>query len=115
MKIQTGKATQVLLEESARANPDNIKKSWELKIEQLGELCDASSRTHLAAFATAALAKATDIEVDVHSLKRGQQGPRAYSARSLAKDVVAKQAPLLGIDIGVSGAEPLNNQPYFRE
>src|SRR6185312_9063721 len=38
----------------------------------------------------------------------------AYSARTLCHSVLVPLAAELGVNIGVSGREPLNNQPYFR-
>ncbi len=69
----------------------------------------------MAALGTALLAKATHIDVDVLSLKTDVAPPneRAYSARSLCKDVLAAHAPRLEIDLGVTGREPLNNSPFY--
>jgi hypothetical protein len=48
-------------------------------------------------------------------LKVGQGAPGAYSARNLCKEVLAAHAPRLEIDLGVTGREPLNNQPFIAE
>lgn len=40
--------------------------------------------------------------------------PHAYSARSLCHGVLVPVSAELNFDIGVTGREPLNNQPYFR-
>jgi len=62
----------------------------------------------------ALLAKSTDVNVDVFSLKVGKEkDPRAYSARTLAQKVLAAEANKIGIDLGATGPEPLNNQPFF--
>ena len=66
----------------------------------------------VAALGTAILAKCVSPRVDVFSLK-ASTGDRGYSARSLCKDVLAPNARELDINLGVSGPEPLNNQPYF--
>jgi hypothetical protein len=50
----------------------------------------------------------------VWAVKVGKDKGSAYSARSLAKDVLARNAPALGVSLGVTGREPLNNQPYFQ-
>lgn len=41
-------------------------------------------------------------------------GPHGYSARGLCHAVLVPNAPELDISLGVTGREPLNNQPYFR-
>jgi hypothetical protein len=64
---------------------------------------------------TALLAKATDLRIDPFALKSGLATPGAYSARSLCQHVLAANAIRLGIDLGVTGREPLNNQPFFAE
>ncbi len=44
-------------------------------------------------------------------MRAGTEG--AYSARSLAKDVLVPVAREMRVHLGVTGREPLNNQPYF--
>jgi hypothetical protein len=41
-------------------------------------------------------------------------GSNSYSARGLCHTVLVPNAPELDISLGVTGREPLNNQPYFR-
>lgn len=115
MKIDPDIAKAILFEEAVKAGIDPGSASWAARFEELDRLCGKIARTHIAALGTALLAKAVDVNVDVYSLKRTRNGPRAYVARALAKDVLAAHAPQLEIDIGVYGREPLNNQPYFRE
>jgi hypothetical protein len=68
----------------------------------------------IAMLGTALLAKATNPRVDVFSLQVGEnKDSNTYSARALCKEVLAANANRLGIDLGVSGREPLNNQPFF--
>lgn len=68
----------------------------------------------IAMLGTALLAKATRLEIDPFSLKVGEdKNDNTYSARALCKEVLAAEAPRLGIDLGVTGREPLNNQPFF--
>lgn len=78
------------------------------------ELAETSNRTFIAAIGTALLARATDLQVDPRALKVKGGAAGSYSARSLAKDVLAPEAMILGVDLGVYGREPLNNQPFFR-
>ena len=68
----------------------------------------------MAFLGTAILAKATSLDVDVYSVKAGAHTAGAYSARGLGHGVLVPNALQIGIDLGVSGREPLNNQPYFR-
>ncbi len=48
--------------------------------------------------------------------KRGieEVGQLLKTARGLAHGVLVPHAPHLDINLGVTGREPLNNQPYFR-
>lgn len=52
--------------------------------------------------------------MDVFAVKVGAEGEGAYSARGLGHGVLVPLAAELGINLGVTGREPLNNQPYFR-
>ena len=62
------------------------------------------------------IAKAVRLDVDLFAIKPRHAGdnPRAFSARTLCHGVLVPLAADLGISIGVTGREPLNNQPYFR-
>ncbi len=77
------------------------------------EIAGSDYITLTPAFGTALLAKATDRRVDALSLKV-ESGPDAYSARSLAHGVLVPAAFEYGFDLRTTGAEPLNNQPFFR-
>lgn len=87
---------------------------WEDLISSFSRTCEATSRTHIAFLGTAILAKATHLEVDVFAVKAKAATSGAYSARGLGHGVLVPLAPKIGIDLGVTGREPLNNQPYFR-
>ncbi len=91
--------------------------AWAAKIEKLSQLCEEGvSKTHIAFLGTAILAKGTDRRADLFAIKpdHAPGNDRAYSARSLCHGVLVPLAAELGINIGVTGREPLNNQPYFR-
>ena len=62
------------------------------------------------------LAKAMDRRVDLFAIKpeHARDNPNAFSARTLCHTVLVPLSAELGISIGVTGREPLNNQPYFR-
>jgi len=93
-----------LSEQSSRLPPE-----W---IERSRCISQAASGTFVPVLGTALLAKATDPRVDPTTLK-SRASDRAYSARGLAKDVLAKCCKQAGIDLGTGGDEPLNNQPFL--
>jgi hypothetical protein len=113
--MDNAKALRVLEKEAGLAIEAPLPEGheWIKHVRKLGDL-SVGPKTHIAMLGTALLAKATDPTVDVFALKVGAGTKGAYSARALAKDVLAANAPRLKIDLGVSGREPLNNQPYFR-
>src|SRR5437879_199656 len=116
MVIDTAEALKVLEEQARLALEEPLPdhNEWIDRTRRLSALCEHGPRTHIAMLGTALLAKATEPRIDVFALKTSAGTPGAYSARALAKDVLAANAPRLGIHLGVSGREPLNNQPYFR-
>lgn len=114
MQINKDKAKAILEEESVKAkNAEDLAPEWLDITQRLDSACDGNNLTFIAFLGTALLAKATNIEVDPTSLKAKLSTPGAYSARSLAQHVLTAHAPRLGINLGVKGREPLNNQPFF--
>lgn len=96
---------------------EQVYSAWAERIQKLSELCAAGgAKTHIAFVGTALIAKAVCSEVDLKAIKpKHAAGNRnAFSARSLCHGVLVPLAVELGIDIGATGREPLNNQPYFR-
>jgi hypothetical protein len=117
MTIAADEAARVLRAEAEGASNMYVDPAWAEKIERLSALCEqGSSSTHIAFLGTSILAKAVDPNVDLFAIKPTHAGDNvnAYSARSLCHSVLVPLAAELGIHIGVSGREPLNNQPYFR-
>lgn len=117
MKINH-KVAEVLLREEA-GNLDLLPPDhrWERKVEQLSQFCEQGEvRTHIAFFGTVLLAKAVNLSADLIAIKpdHAPDNPRAFSARSLCHGVLVPLAAELNFSLGVSGREPLNNQPYFR-
>lgn len=115
VRIDIAAARRVLREEAQSQAP--VPDEWTDIVRTLSEACEArpgTPKTHIAMLGTALLAKSTEASVDVFALKVSAETPGAYSARNLAKEALAALAPSLAIDLGVSGREPLNNQPYFR-
>jgi len=108
-------AKRVLFEEAAaEARGATVPESWQQAIEGFSQACDDSSKTHIAFLGTALLAKATSLQADAFAVKARAPTAGAYSARGLGHGVLVPNALLLGIHLGVTGREPLNNQPYFR-
>ena len=102
---------------AAAAEPDQVDPIWFDRVRTLSRLCEEGvSRTHIAFLGTAMIAKSLRSDVDLFAIKpkHSPDNPRAYSARSLCHGVLVPLAPELGVNIGVTGREPLNNQPYFR-
>lgn len=113
MQIDKDRALRILKEEveaSYREPPDE---EWARLVKALGEACGGQNLTFIAMLGTALLAKATNLKADPFALKAGLDSPGAYSARALCQYVLAAHAPQLDIDLGVTGREPLNNQPFF--
>ena len=110
-------ATTLFLKQAERAFAGDFDASWSSKIERLSNLCEvANVRTHVAFLGTAILAKSLNAEVDLNTVKptHARNSERSYPARTLAEKVLVPCANKIGIHLGVTGREPLNNQPYFR-
>jgi len=120
MAISKETAEAVLLEEAARASAGEVDARWIAEVERLSRACEKAPKTHIAYLGTAMLAKAVDLGVDVLAVKAKSPipgeppPPGAFSARTLCHGVLVPHAIELGINLGVTGREPLNNQPYFR-
>ncbi|MFC1832515.1 restriction endonuclease, SacI family [Thermodesulfobacteriota bacterium] len=114
MKINTDDAKAILLEESELASNGRIDQHWKELFKKFSQICESTSKTHIAFLGTALLAKTVRLDCDALSVKAGDDSPGAYSARSLGHGVLVPLAPKLDINLGVTGREPLNNQPYFR-
>jgi hypothetical protein len=113
-QVDQGRALRILNEEVAASHTGPVDAEWESIARHLSTVCKGGSRTFIAFLGTALLAKATNLRIDPFAVKVRAGTPGAYSARALAQHVLAAHAPRLGIDIGVTGREPLNNQPFFR-
>jgi hypothetical protein len=62
------------------------------------------------------LPKSVNRKADLYAIKptHAADNENAFSARTLCHSVIVPVAAELGISLGVTGREPLNNQPYFR-
>ena len=117
LRINKQAAISLFREEATQATSGSVNPDWVEKIEQLSQLCEEGvSKTHIAFLGTAILAKAMASEADLFAIKpeHAKGNPNAFSARTLCHGVIVPLAAELGINIGVTGREPLNNRPYFR-
>src|ERR1700731_1250117 len=117
MKISKERAEETLREAFESKEQSAAIDRWAAEVERLSAVCEGAAKTHIAFLGTALLAKAVDLGVDAFAVKsvsldKSEQAG-AYSARGLAHGVLVPFATEFGIDLGVSGREPLNNQPYF--
>ncbi|CAN7660625.1 restriction endonuclease, SacI family [Phenylobacterium sp. LjRoot225] len=106
-------ARAMLYEEAAKAAAGYVEQTWVAPIEAISEAAEHANRTHIAFLGTAILAKCVNTAIDVFAVKE-EASSTAYSARGLCHQVLVPNAPELDINLGVTGREPLNNQPYFR-
>lgn len=117
MRIDKSRAADIVRRAATQGQAPAPDRSWSQKVERLSQLCaDGVSSTHIAFLGTAMLAKAVSREADLFAIKprHARDNPNAFSARSLCHTVLVPLAAELGFSIGVTGREPLNNQPYFR-
>lgn len=117
MRIDKDEASALVRHEATLANNGPVDAAWTAKIEKLSKLCEEGvSKTHIAFLGTEIIAKAMDRKVDLYAIKpeHAKENPNAFSARTLCHGVLVPLAAELGINLGVTGREPLNNQPYFR-
>jgi SacI restriction endonuclease len=114
VEINKQEATSVLIAEAKAAVEGPIDPDWRKAIEEFSHICDDTTLTHIAFLGTAILAKSTNLAADVWCVKARSSKPGAYSARGLGHGVLVKNAPVLDINLGVTGREPLNNQPYLQ-
>ncbi len=117
MNIDKEVAEAVLRRAAEAAAGDAVDRAWVDRMEIFSRLCeDGASKTHVAFLGTALVAKAVDRRADLYAIKpaHANGNPNAFSARTLAHGVLVPLAAELGFSIGVTGREPLNNQPYFR-
>ncbi len=119
IKFNKGEASEYLMRLVTEVRDDATSTEWIEYISELSKLCDeGNASTHIAFIGVELLAKSLDPDVDLYFIKptKAPQDKEAhsYSARSLCHGVLVPLATEYDIDLGVSGAEPLNNQPYFR-
>jgi hypothetical protein len=117
VKLDKARAAAIIREQADRLAADKGDPAWVTKVERLSQLCEEGvSKTHIAFLGTAMLAKALDLRADLFAIKptHAKDNKHAFSARTLCHSVLVPLAAEFGISLGVTGREPLNNQPYFR-
>ena len=117
VSFNQSKARALMRRVATEAEPDQVDPVWFARVKALSRLCEEGvSKTHIAFLGTAMIAKSLRSDVDLFAVKpqHALDNPRAYSARTLCHGVLVPLALELGVNIGVTGREPLNNQPYFR-
>ena len=117
LRIDKGRAAFLVRAATAEAKQGRADPAWVEKVEKLSQLCEGGApKTHIAFLGTAMIAKATHPDADLFAIKptHARGNPNAFSARTLCHSILVPLAAELGFSIGVTGREPLNNQPYFR-
>lgn len=117
MKIDKRVAEAILREEASMAATGPVDPGWAAKVERVSKMCEAGApETHVAFLGTSMLARAVSATADLFHIKPTlyKDKPDAYSARTLSEKVLVPLSAELVFSIGVSGKQPLNNQPYFR-
>ena len=88
---------------------------WIARVERFSDLCErVGYRTSIAVLGNSMLAKAANPRVDVFSLKASADHPGAFDARRSAERVLVPASQRSAFHLGVTGPQPLNNQPFFR-
>ncbi|MFI8005985.1 restriction endonuclease, SacI family [Streptomyces sp. NPDC086010] len=108
--VHKGQAQAKFLEALAlaQAEGEELPSEWISRARQVGH---ASNSTNTPLLGTALLAKATN--KDINALALQTKVHRGYSARGVAKGVLVPMCVEHQIDLRTTGAEPLNNQPFF--
>lgn len=122
-KVRHLDAEKIFREEAKLAEIGGVDQAWTERVKTLSDLCEkARVRTHIAFLGAALIAKSTDPTISLKWIKPKHAADEAsetgdnssFSIRPLSETVLVPVAAELGIHIGVTGAQPLNNQPYFR-
>ncbi|MGW1760984.1 restriction endonuclease, SacI family [Streptomyces mirabilis] len=102
---------QKFLEALALARSDeHLPSEWITRTRKVGQ---AKNGTNTPMLGTALLAKATNKLVNALALQTKVH--RGYSARGVAKNVLVPACVEHEIDLRTTGAEPLNNHPFYQQ
>ena len=111
IQIDGERARQVLIRASTLAKSDGpVPEQW---IQFTRMTSNPTWKTQIALLGTSLLARAVDVRANPFALKADALVDNAYSARTLCHGVLVPFAWENGYDLGVTGREPLNNQPWF--
>jgi SacI restriction endonuclease len=109
-------AERAFLQAISRAESDEVlPQEW---LERAREVGGSPSRSFVAIYATGLLARAVDERADPCALKSSavaSRGLLAFAARGLATNVVVPLSVDAGINLGVTGREPHNNSPFYKQ
>lgn len=117
MIISKALAKTIIKKEARSLSGKRKFSQWDKEIEEFSRLCEECGvRTHIAFLGTSIIAKAVNINVDLYAIKpnHDKENPFCYSARTLCHSVLVPMSTQFKFSLGVTGREPLNNQPYFR-
>jgi hypothetical protein len=113
IEIPTDEAVRIL-EEATRLSRDESRPISSLWLDRIAQLeAWRTNKLALTAFATAALAKATEPKINALSLIDRSGDPQSYNARTFARDVLVPNARRLGLLLGTPGPDPLAGSPWF--
>lgn len=107
-------AAKVLLQHASSLERGGgaVDPEWVGVVEQVASF--EGWRTPVAVLGVVLLARSLDSSIDPFCLKAGAGGEGTYTPRTLCHGVLVPFAREAGYDLGVTGAEPFNNQPWFR-
>lgn len=113
LAVDHQRAGELLLTAHRLAMSDEaLPEHWIRSVEEVGST--PGWRTPVAVVGTVLLAKSVDARVNAFSLKATAEIESPYSPRGLCHEVLVPFAWEHGYDLGATGREPLNNQPWFR-
>lgn len=109
LRVSKEPARERFLEALTLAKSDEeLPAEWINRTRQVGQ---AQNATNTPMLGTALLAKATNKDIAALALQTNVH--RGYSARGVAKNILVPLCVAHEIDLRTTGAEPLNNQPFF--
>ncbi|MEV8456850.1 restriction endonuclease, SacI family [Streptomyces sp. NPDC052095] len=111
LRVPKEPAMKRFLEALALARSDeDLPSEWITRTRKVGQ---AKNGTNTPMLGTALLAKATNKLVNALALQTKVH--RGYSARGVAKNVLVPACVEHEIDLRTTGAEPLNNHPFYQQ
>jgi SacI restriction endonuclease len=106
-------AAQASIDTTVAQHPEFI--AWSRRVREFSELCRLKKlKSYIPVLGNALLAKGSNPRIDVFSLKAKDKSQGAYDARRTAEKVLVPASYIYKFSLGTTGAQPLNNQPFFR-